>query len=340
MGPGLTSMKKILLSAAVAAAAVPTAGCATQAASRGSPLLAVAELGTLPVTEGEAVTPDGVRLHYRIAGAGDEVVIAPFALYHGRSLDRLAKGRRIVTYDPRGRGRSAAVPPARVSLDALLVDLDTVRRAVGAERAAIIGWSGGGMEAFVYAMRDPGRVTRLVQLAPVAPRFVPYGAQMMADRRARTDAAAAAADEAQVRTGVFAGRPAEQCRASNAVSVPPLLADPARSALIPDVCGSPNEHAEPLGAYFGALFATIDGYDWRSSLASVAIPRLVVHGERDNIPLAGSEEWVRGLPNARLILIRGAGHFPVYEQPESTLAAIAEFLAGNWPSNAEALPRS
>lgn len=331
-------MGKILL-ACVAAAAWAASGGAANAASRRAPLLTAAELRTLPVSEGEAVTPDGVRLYYRVAGAGDAVVIAPFALYHGRSLDRLARGRRIVTYDPRGRGRSAAVPTAKVSLDALLVDLDTVRRAVGAERAAIIGWSGAGMESFVYALRHPRRVTRLVQLAPVAPRFVPYGAQMMADRRARTDSAASAAHEDRVRSGAFAGRPAEQCRASNAVSVPPLLADPARASLIPDVCGSPNEHAEALGAYFGALFATIDGYDWRGSLRSVAIPRLVVHGARDNIPLAGSEEWVRGQPNARLVVIEGAGHFPAHERPEATLSAIAAFLAGGWPPQAGALAR-
>ena len=330
-------MRRSFLSFAAAAMAFSAAGCATRTAPDRSPLLAPAELETLPVSEGEAVTPDGVRLHYRVAGAGDEVVIAPFALYHGRSLDRLAKGRRIVTYDPRGRGRSAAVPPARVSLDALLTDLDTVRRAVGAKRTGIIGWSGAGMETFVYAMRHPERVTRLVQLAPVAPRFVPYGAQMMADRRARTDAEASAAYEGRVRSGDFAGRPAEQCRASAQVSVPPLLADPASAALIPDVCGSANEHADALAVYFGALFATIDGYDWRSALPSVAIPRLIVHGERDNIPLAGSEEWARGQPNARLVVIGNAGHFPVYEQPEATLGAIAAFLDGGWPPEANAL---
>jgi pimeloyl-ACP methyl ester carboxylesterase len=327
-------MRKILLFAA----ALMASGCAAGTAREGGPLIGVAELAALPIREGEAVTPDGVRLYYRVAGAGDEVVIAPFALYHGRSLDRLAKGRRVVTYDPRGRGRSAAVPPARVSLDALLVDLDTVRRAVGAERAAVIGWSGAGMESFVYALRNPGRVTRLVQLAPVAPRFVPYGEQMMTDRRARTDAAASAAYEQRVRNGAFAGKPAEQCRASNAVSLPPLLADPAGVALIPDVCGSPNEHADALAAYFGALFSSIDGYDWRSSLSSVAIPRLIIHGARDNIPLAGNEEWVRGQPGARLLVIDGAGHFPAYEQPETTLAAIAAFLDGGWPPGAEALP--
>lgn len=57
--------------------------------------------------ENFATTEDGVRLYYRSIGEGDDVVLAPFALYHGSSLDALTDGRRIVSYDPRGRGRSA-----------------------------------------------------------------------------------------------------------------------------------------------------------------------------------------------------------------------------------------
>jgi proline iminopeptidase len=294
----------------------------------------------VPVTEAFATTPDGVRLYYRVAGAGDEVVIAPFALYHGTALDRLANRRRVVTYDPRGRGKSDAVSPDRVSLDLLLTDLDTVRRAVGAERAALIGWSGAGMEAFVYAMRNPGRVSRLVQLAPVAPRFVPFGGQMMADRRARTDPAAAAALDARKKAGAFANDPAAECRASNAVNQPALLADPATLPRIPDVCVYRNEHGDVIGPYFGGLFRSIDGYDWRDSLATVTIPRLVIHPLQDNIPLAGSREWVRGQPNARLLLIDRSGHFPLYEQPEATLRAIATFLGGKWPAEAKPVPAS
>ncbi len=113
------------------------------------------ESAPLSVQEGYAITPDSVRLYYRVADDGEETVPAPFALFHGTALDSLARGRRIVTYDPRGRGRSDSVAPERVSLDLLLGDLETIRRTVGAERVAIIGWSGGGMEMFVYACETP-----------------------------------------------------------------------------------------------------------------------------------------------------------------------------------------
>lgn len=287
--------------------------------------------GPIIAREQFATTPDSVRLYYRTIGNGPSTVIAPFALFHESALDSLARSHRVVTYDPRGRGRSDSVPPSKVSLNHLLLDFETVRQAVGAEKVAIIGWSGGGMEMFVYAMRNPQRVGRLVQLAPVAPRFAPYGAQMMEDRTKRTDSTRLAALRREIAAGAFGPDSAALCRAQSLVTTPAMFANPASLPPIPDVCGFRNEHPGRLNTYFGALFQSINGYDWRDSLPRVTIPRLVIHGERDNIPLAGNQEWVTGQANARILVIEGAGHWPHYERPAETIRAISEFLAGRWP---------
>lgn len=64
---------------------------------------------------------------------------------------------------------------------------------------------------------------------------------------------------------------------------------------------------------------SIEGFDWTDSLARVAkVPRLVIHGARDNTPLAGNREWVAHQPNARLLVVEGAGHWPHYERPDVT----------------------
>jgi proline iminopeptidase len=291
------------------------------------------------VREASLVTQDSVRLYYRVVGSGDETVIAPLALYHTTRLDGLAHGRRLVLYDPRGRGRSDTVPAAKISLDHNLRDLDAIRAAVGAERVALIGWSGLGMELFVYALRHPDRVTRLVQLAPVAPRWDPYSALMMADRARRTDSTERAALEARVQAGEFAGDPAGHCRARAALNQPATFGDPASARLAPDVCGYSTEWPERIGAYFGALLGSIEGFDWRNSLARVAeIPRLVIHGDRDNIPVQGIREWVAGQPNARLLVIAGAGHWPHYERPDEVIPAIERFLGGEWPPGSLPVP--
>jgi pimeloyl-ACP methyl ester carboxylesterase len=174
------------------------------------------------------------------------------------------------------------------------------------DRIAIVGWSGGGMETFVYTLRNPDRVTRLVQLTPVGPR-AGFDA-VMRDRERRTDAAALAKLRDEIKRGAYASREADLCRAQAAVTLPATLADPARFDELPDVCMYPNEWDANLGPYFGALMASFGDFDWRSDLAKVMIPRLVIHGAQDNIPLESSEDWVRGAPNARLLVIERSGH--------------------------------
>jgi len=290
--------------------------------------------------EGYATTPDSVRLWYRVVGDGPQTVIVPNALYHVDRLDGLATpGRRLVLYDPRGRGRSDSVPAGKVSLTHNLADVEAIRLAVNADSFAVIGWSGMGMEMVVYALRHPGRVTRLVQLAPVAARWVPWSDSLVSSRRARTDSAAMAALTARVQAGEFAADPAAHCREYARVTTVASWGDTSLARQAPDVCVFPNEWPAAIGAYFQAFFPSIEGFDWRADLGAVTVPRLVIHGELDNTPLAGNREWVAGQPNARILVVPGAGHWPHYERPDLVLPALAEFLDGRWPVGSASVAR-
>lgn len=188
------------------------------------------------------------------------------------------------------------------------------------------------MELFVYALRHPDRVTGLVQLAPVAPRWEPYSNVMMTDRGRRTDSTARRNLEARAARGEFRDDPAGHCRALAKVHLPATFGQPDAARLAPDVCDNPTEWPERIRAYFGAFLGSIEGFDWTDSLDRVAaIPRLVIHGERDNTPLEGNREWVAHQRNARLLVIPGAGHWPHYERPDLVIPAIDGFLRGEWP---------
>ncbi|HJS22363.1 MAG TPA: alpha/beta fold hydrolase, partial [Steroidobacteraceae bacterium] len=116
------------------------------------------------VRETRVAVADGVSLYVRTVGSAGPVVVAQFATLHGTQLDRLGRSARLVLFDTRGRGRSDAVTPEQVSLDHLLRDVGAVQDWTGASQIVVVGWSGAGMETFVYAARNPGRVSRLVQL--------------------------------------------------------------------------------------------------------------------------------------------------------------------------------
>jgi proline iminopeptidase len=72
----------------------------------------------------------------------------------------------------------------------------------------------------------------------------------------------------------------------------------------------------------------------------VKAPVLVIHGIADPIPIAASEAWTRTLPNARLLIINGAGHMPQFEQPEVFFKAVETFLKGDFPPDAKKVPTS
>jgi pimeloyl-ACP methyl ester carboxylesterase len=67
------------------------------------------------------------------------------------------------------------------------------------------------------------------------------------------------------------------------------------------------------------------------------IPRLIIHGREDGIPLEGAKAWADGYTDARLMVVSPSGHFPFIEQKEVVLEAIETFLGGNWPQDASVI---
>lgn len=283
------------------------------------------------IRDGYATAADGTRLYYRVVGKAGPVIVAPFAAILGTSLDPLARRFRVVTYDPRGRGRSDALKQSRLSHEDMILDIEAVRLAVGAEKIALIGWSVGGAETYAYALKKPQHVTRLVQMAPVPPRSRHYDPQIGELHKQNDDPAARQRLANDLRSGVFKGKPVEECRARTEVDLRALFVDRRKVEMVPDNCELLNERPASIDAFFRALGTSTRNDDWRPTLGQVHVPRLVIYGYRDMIPEEAAVEWVRGRHNARIMRVHGSGHFPMYEQPAQVLEAIALFLSGRWP---------
>ena len=59
-------------------------------------------------------------------------------------------------------------------------------------------------------------------------------------------------------------------------------------------------------------------------------PTLLLWSAEDGIVTpAYADKWRRAIPNARLELIAGAGHFPHWEQPEAFVDKLTAFIEGN-----------
>jgi pimeloyl-ACP methyl ester carboxylesterase len=75
------------------------------------------------------------------------------------------------------------------------------------------------------------------------------------------------------------------------------------------------------------IHATYSSHDVRARLGSIAAPTLIIHGDADrSIPLESGRALADGIPNARLIVFEGVGHFPQLERTDDFHRAVIDFL--------------
>jgi proline iminopeptidase len=287
------------------------------------------------------VTPDSTRLYVRRVGSGPEVVIVPGGLFFGRELDTLSVGRTLVLYDMRNRGRSAPVRDStRISIQHDVADLETVRRSMGSERVALIGYSYLGLMVMLYAVDHPERVTRVAQIGPVPlsvnSTFPPH--LTAASHPARVDSTAASELRRWREEGLDRTRPREFCELTWSVNRFGLVGDPGHvERLGPGPCEMPNEWPVNLTRHLSLHFATVQRFTVdQPRLTKLSIPVLTVHGTHDrNAPYGGGREWARTLRNARLLTVPGAAHRSWVDAPETVLPALEKFFTGEWPAGVE-----
>jgi pimeloyl-ACP methyl ester carboxylesterase len=82
------------------------------------------------------------------------------------------------------------------------------------------------------------------------------------------------------------------------------------------------EQARP-GVLFSDLSACNSYRDAVAAAAQIKVPATVILGERDMMtPLKAGKALAAALPNARTIVLRGAGHMMMVERPDELLAAL------------------
>lgn len=287
------------------------------------------------VSEGFVSAEPGVQLYYRVIGTGSDTVLVPAAAWWVSHVAPLAHSHTLILYDPRARGRSSHVAPEKIGMRHEIDDLESVRRHFRLTRMSLVGWSYLGAMVTLYAIQHPERVNRIVMVGPLSPRREPYWAQYLGDLAARADTAANRRVAQLQRAGRDTADPvafcAERYRAMQAAAVSDRSA--IGRILSAGMCGLPNEW--PRNLLLAPLVASWGTWDWRDSARTLQVPVLVVHWAGDNIPLEGSREWAASLRNARVVVTPGAGHYPQAEQPDAFCKAVARFLSGDWPNDAE-----
>ena len=129
----------------------------------------------LPHTRGP-VHRNGVNLHYEIYGSGDHTIVfvPTWAIVHSRcykaQVPYFADHFRVITFDPRGNGKSDRPDDtAAYAVDNLIDDVRAVLDATGTKQAILFGFSFSSAIAFAAAARMPDRISAVISVGAWTP---------------------------------------------------------------------------------------------------------------------------------------------------------------------------
>jgi len=276
------------------------------------------------------VTLHGHRVAYRQAGSGPVVV-----LIHGitsnsatwkRVLPSLARRYTVIAPDLAGHGGSDK-PKGDYSLGAHASGLRDLLITLGHERASIVGHSLGGGIAMQFSYQFPERCERLVlvdsgglgrDVSLLLRAATLPGSEFVLPLLAATRLLDAGEHLGRLlgRVGLRARTDIEEMARGHAT-----LADAgARAAFVHTL----RSVVEPGGQ-------RVDASN-RLYLAA-HVPFLLVWGERDSIiPVAHGRATQGLVPDSRLEVFEGSGHFPQLDEPERFIDLLVDFMDSTEPA--------
>jgi pimeloyl-ACP methyl ester carboxylesterase len=276
------------------------------------------------VTQTDLKLGDGRTLHAYDTGSGNVAGRLAVFWHHGSpnigappeplfsAADRL--GIRWVSYDRPGYGGSTPCPDRNVASAA--ADASAVADALGIERFAVMGHSGGGSHALACAGLLPGRVLGVVVVAGMAPFgaegldwFEGFGSAGVAQLRAAAAGRAALEEHLAESDDEPEFTPEDEAALAGEWS---WLIDVVDAALAGGMGGFIDDDLAGVGA-------------WGFDPADIVAPALFVHGGRDRVVPAAHGEWLaRRCPSAELWLRPEDGHISVLNHAAAAMGWLRE----------------
>lgn len=253
-----------------------------------------------------------MNIHYEQNGHGPDVVLVHGWGLHGGIWSEVARALsaqcRVTVPDLPGHGRSREFRPREFTADSLAAE---VRRVVPGP-AIWVGWSLGGFVALAAAQRFPQTVAKLV-LVGATPKYVqspdwPHAMSLTVLEQ-------------------FAQNLEQDYAATLERFLSLQMAAGEDRAVLRRLRDEMFRYGEPPAVALHEGLRLLKEEDRRATLPGIAIPALVIHGERDRItPVAAARFLASSLPQARLELIPGAGHAPFLSHPALFVEQLKGFI--------------
>jgi 3-oxoadipate enol-lactonase len=240
-----------------------------------------------------------LTLHCAVEGPPDAPAVvfvhglaASSRVWQGQA-ERLRDAFRVVRYDLRSHGESdaSAVPCTRGDLATELVH---VLDALAIDRAFVVGHSAGGVIAMHTALEHPDRVRGLVLVGT--------------------------ASECNDKTAAFYESSARTAREEGGAKVVKAMGLRSDAAPVPDGAGF---------AELALAMRTLNREPLTKRLAELALPVLIIVGEKDFLGVGGSVILSRAIRGSELEIVPARGHGIYIEDPDWFAARLRGFFEAN-----------
>jgi pimeloyl-ACP methyl ester carboxylesterase len=278
-----------------------------------------------PTVEG-TVHRDGIEIHYERYGQGAPTImlLPTWSLLHSRcwkmQIPFLARHYRVVTFDPRGNGRSGrpadqvAYAERHFAADALAV-LD----ATDTDRAVVVGFSMGAQRGLLLAAEHPERVSGVVFIAPaVAVGPVPARENWIEEFTTARESY----DGWQKYNRHYWMSDYEDFLE---FFLSEMYTEPHSTKQREDGVGWALD-TDPETLIATQLGSRVEADELRTLAALVTCPVLVMHGTADAIRPSASGAAFADLLNGALVLLDGSGHAPHARDPVRVNLLIKQFV--------------
>lgn len=267
----------------------------------------------------------GLRAHVRDQGPRDDP--APIVLLHGTSdslhtwggwTEALSRERRVIRVDLPGFGLTGPAPDGDYRVERYVGFVRELLDALDVRQCVLGGNSFGGWVAWETALAHPDRVRALVLVDaagyPLQSQSVPVGfriAQVPGLNQLMRSILPRGVIESSVR---------------NTYGDPSRVTDELVDRYYELTLREGNRAA--LAQRFAAGRYSL----YTDRIRQLALPTLIIWGGRDRlIPLHYGEQFHRDIAGSRLVVFAELGHVPQQEDPQATVAAVRDFLAGLAP---------
>jgi len=270
---------------------------------------------------------DGVKVFYEVFGEGEPALLLmpTWPIIHSRmwkgQVPYFARYSRVITFDPRGNGRSDRPPnPLAYADDEYVADALGVMKAADVERVFVVGLCPGVRWSVQLAARYPERVVGLVAIAPGLPDLTPPHAHR------------------------------QQYSFNDVLDTDEGWAKHNRHYMLRDYQGYAEWHSnwmvlEPhstkpyddlvewaLETNAQTLLLTAEAPFLRTKdevervCRQIRCPVLIIHGDRDMCQPHSRAERLAELTGGKLVTLKGAGHGPMARHPVAVNLLMKDFI--------------